>query len=147
MDNQEVRQWETALDDAEITRLDDGLPTDIPAGTIHAQDGRRWLRVRIVRGNTGGRWAYWLRMVNGEHEGFDAVVDKIFNGDAAHFIGMLAVPYAKIPGNAEILAWVLVEPKVIGPRVVRAQEEPVKERYERSKEVYDVETGKTEKLP
>lgn len=160
MDHLQIQQWETAVDQAELSILDQDLPEGQPAGSIYTHEGRKWMRVGVIRGNTGARWAYWMpwkvkddndreRIINGpgRHPEFLAVADKVFNGDAAHFIGMLAKPYVQLPGGKPTLMWVLLEPRPSGPTVIRMREEPVRERYERSKEVYDVNTGETTKLP
>lgn len=167
MDMSRIRQWESAVDSAELSPITANLPADTQAGEMFEEDGadgvrRVWRRVVIVGGNVGSRWAYWapwqqedeatkrMRAGSGPHPEYKVVADKIFNGDAAHFAGMLGVPYqGKIPG-VDSLAWVLVTPRAEGPRVVHVQErdgERGRERYERSKEVHDVETGETKVLP
>lgn len=158
MDQQEIKQWESALDAAELSPLTANLPKEPRVGDVFEDpaDGvvRRWVYVKIMAGNVGGRWAYWNAWfdeakrkgvgVNPRHE---VVADKIFNGDAAHFAGMLAQPYVGRVQGVESTAWVLVSPRMAGPTVeyARLPHDPV--RYERSKEVYDVESGKTTKLP
>lgn len=166
MDQKEIRTWESALDVAELSPITTNLPSDASVGAIFEETGsdgvrRLWRRVLIVAGNVGGRWAYWqswedkdsatgrTRAGIGPHPSHHVIADKIFNGDASHFVGMLGVPYAGRlgVGNVDSTAWVLVEPKMQGPRVVHVREEKPKERYEKSKEVYDLETGLTERLP
>lgn len=151
MDQQIVREWESALDTAELSPITARLPVEFEPGDRHqesATDGtvRKWIAVKIVSGNTGGRWAYWVTHVQNPREDFRAIADKIFNGDAAHFVGMLGTPYVRVPG-VESKAWVLVEPRATAPVREWVREEKVGERYERSKDVYDVDTGKTTRLP
>lgn len=159
MNNDDVQEWGKALETSELSPITANLPEMAPPGTPFDETGidgvqRKWLRVSIIAGNSGARWAYWAPWKAsgvqhygiGPHPEFKAIADGIFNGDAAHFIGMLGVPYAKIPGDA-VPAWVLVSPRVAPPRPVRVPEEKSKERYELSKEVYDVETHVSTKLP
>lgn len=163
MEYPKIHEWELAVDGSERSPLTSGLPADPVAGAVFDGDGvdgvrRRWLAVRVVSGKTGGRWVYWAgwkepgvfpeRAGLGPHPLFEGIADSIFNGDAAHFVGMLAVPYVKMPGEAAV-SWVLVDPKPTGPRVVVEVEGPLPsrgERYERSNETYDVETGETREV-
>lgn len=161
MDQKELRQWEQSIDVADSSPITANLPADTRIGEEFvdesASDGvvRRWLRVEVVAGNPGARWAYWLGWIDektkqagiGPHPDVKVVADKIFNGDATHFLGMLGVPYAGKVAGVESTAWVLVSPKQQGPVTVHVREEKPKERYEKSKEVHDVETGKTTLLP
>lgn len=163
MDQQKLRNWEHAVDIADQSPITSGLPEAVPVGTFYTHTGvdgveRKWLRVLIISGNVGGRWAYWAHWKNpetnrdgiGPHPKHCVIADKIFNGDVAHFVGMLGIPYVgKVP-NVDSSAWVLVEPKVQGPTTVHVQDHGLRigeQRYERSKEVYDVETGESEQLP
>ena len=163
MDHLQIRQWELAVDAAEQTPLTADLPEDATPGDIYkvtAADGvvRTWRRVIVISGNVGGRWAYWAswmredeatrRNVPGQglHPSGSVVADKIFNGDAAHFVGMLATPYVAVPG-VKPHAWVLIDPRAEGPRTTWAEAKETRERYEKSKEIYDVETGRSTRLP
>jgi hypothetical protein len=170
-----------------------GLPAQSPLGTehvhTHVTPPRKWVRVQVESGVIGGRWAYWSyrgsllphRYVrhddgvnavcvlcrhskdNPLHEHWGIIVDRLFNGDAAHFAGMLGEPYAgkrvTDTGSANVdsrYVWILTEPRV---REIPASEQPsvlrptlemtdkTETRYERSKEVYDVDSGRTEILP
>lgn len=158
MDKQQSRDWETSLDAAEQHPLTEHLPVDAPAGTLFQELGpddvlRRWQRVTIVAGNSGSRWAYWAAWIDkstgrygvGPHPEFQAIADGIFNGDAGHFIGMLGVPFTRLPSRS--LAWVLVSPRLTPPPLVKIPETPPAVRYEKSKETFDVETQETKKLP
>lgn len=162
MDQQQLRHWENSIDAADSSPITANLPPDAETGSVftdaHCSDGveRTWVRVRIITGSVGARWAYWLNWTNpltgqpgiGPHAEHKVVADRIFNGDANHFVGMLGVPFAGKMSGVESRAWVLVHPKPEGPRVVHVQEDRLgKERYEKSKEVHDVETGVTKVLP
>lgn len=161
MDQKELRQWEQSIDVADSSPITANLPENTRIGEEFvddkASDGvvRRWLRVEVVAGNAGARWAYWLGWIDektrqagiGPHPEWKVVADKIFNGDATHFLGMLGVPYPGKVAGVESTAWVLVSPKQQGPVTVHVREDKPKERYEKSKEVHDVETGKTTLLP
>jgi len=167
MDMNRIRQWELAVDTAEQSPISAALPDNVPVGEFYTAQGsdgivRKWQRVTILSGNVGARWAYWVpwkmrdpdhgreRPGIGPHPAYHVVVDRIFNGDAAHFVGMLAIPYVgKIPGSVDSTAWVLVEPRAHADQnpVRYSEPDPVKERYEKSKEVYDVETQKSKRLP
>lgn len=167
MDYNQVHQWEQSLDAADSSPITANLPVDAHVGDEfvdeHASDGvvRRWLRVAIVGGSVGARWAYWaawqeedkdtgkMRAGQGSHPEFKVVVDRIFNGDASHFVGMLGVTYAGKVTGVESTAWVLTSPKQAGPVTVYARdgERRGEVRYEKSKEVHDVETGETTLLP
>lgn len=156
MESKQLRSWETAVDVAENNHLTAQLPADAPAGTAYLELGtdnihRRFLRCDVVGGNPGARWAYWNSWKDGDgnkgigpHPNFQIVVDGIFNGDATHFCGMLAVPYGGQFSSR--LVWVLIEPRVSPPPISRLYEEKSGPRYERSREVYDVETGETKTL-
>lgn len=161
MDQKELRQWEQSLDVADSSPITANLPEDTRIGETFVDekctDGvvRIWMRVEVVAGNPGARWAYWKGWVdektkqagigpNPEHK---VIADKIFNGDAPYFVGMLGMPYPGKVQGVDSTAWVLVSPKQQGPTVVHVREEKPKERYEKSKEVHDVETGKTTILP
>ena len=161
MDTNEIREWELAVDEAERNPLTANLPKEFAAGDRFEETGadgvqRRWLAVTVVSGNVAGRWAYWApwtvdasypsRAGQGPHPSHFAVADRIFNGDVNHFIGMLANPWVKMPG-VQPPSWVLVDPKMSAPPLTYHRAEPVKERYERSKEVFDVETGTSRQLP
>lgn len=146
MDIQKIRDWEKSVDQAEQTPLTADLPKDAPLGAKFQQpieDGgfRIWIRVKLIAGNVGARWAYWRNAST-----FEAIADNIFNGDAAHFIGMLGIPFTgKIPG-VDTEAWVLVSPRIVAPPEERTYEEKSRERYERSHEVYDVNTQTSHKI-
>lgn len=165
MDNQTERHWQTNLDASEITLLTANLPTMPTPGDVCTDVDstgvvRTWRAVKIVAGSTGARWAYWHAWKDhstgangiGAHPQHHVIADKIFNGDAAHFVGMLGVPYVQMPGvynsggAGGVVAWVLISPKATAPVQEYAQREPVRERYERSKEVYDVETKETKQI-
>jgi hypothetical protein len=158
MDAQQIRDWTQALDTAELSPITANLPKEFKAGDVHhelAEDNihRKWLAVEIISGNSGSRWAYWAPWLNengrygsGPHPQFKAIADGIFNGDAAHFIGMLGVPYARIPLTPSV-AWVLVSPRAIPPPVTRIVEEQTAPRYEKSREVFDVDSQQSRKLP
>lgn len=164
MDFNKIMTWQDAVDKSELSPLTADLPATAALGDKFVQPNptgdeisRVWLYVSIVAGNVGGRWAYWAawKDVNGipgigTHPEFKVVADKIFNGDAAHFVGMLGLPYVgKVPG-VESNAWVLVEPKMEAPKVTHVIEDKSAngaQRYERSKEVYDVSTGESTLLP
>lgn len=147
MNNQE---WERALDQAEQNPLTANLPKEAPPGMIWVEtspDGifRKWVRVEIVAGSVGSRWAYWKewKAENGQrgigvHPQHQVIGDRIFNGDVAHFAGMLAMPYAGPFVDKQ--AWVLLEPRSKPPANV-PERMTTDARYERSREVYDVETG------
>ncbi len=150
MDYSQINAWSNAVDQAEDTPITGNLPDIAPPGMVFddtAPDGtvRRWQRILIVGGALSGRWAYWKlwtdegRPAYGPHPQFHAIADTIFNGDVPHFIGMLGAPYARTPGPA----WVLISPKMTGTRPVLLPEEKPRVRYEKSKEVFDVETGET----
>jgi len=166
MDYQQLRQWEQSLDAADSSPITANLPDadNSHDGDVYVDDKctdgiiRTWLRVRIVSGNAGARWVYWLNWTDqatrqpgiGPHPDYKAVADKLFNGDANHFVGMLGVPYAgRAGGVVESSAWVLVSPKQQGEAVAygRDQVRRGETRYEKSKEVHDVETGETRILP
>ena|SRR5437667_3638713 len=116
-------------------------------------DVQTWQRIEIVSGNTGGRWAYWAawkakdgRPGIGPHPELKAIADKIFNGDAAHFIGMLDIPYVRLPGQIA-LSWVCLSPTRSYPPPPQIEFEPKPSiRYEKSKEVFDVDTQTSRKL-
>jgi hypothetical protein len=145
------------LDEAEQKSMIADLPVDQEPGVTFIETvgeiRRVWLRVLIIAGSTGGRWAYWAswkdpqgRSGVGAHPQRLGIADKIFNGDAAHFIGMLGVPHQNIPGTP-IASWVLVEPKAKPPVIRTEFEEKPKIRYEKSKDVYDVNTQTSTELP
>jgi hypothetical protein len=159
VDQSKVRDWQQAVDTAELSPLTQNLPKEFTAGDIHHELGtddihRKWLAVEIVAGNSGSRWAYWAAWIDpktgrygvGPNPRHQAIADGIFNGDAAHFIGMLGIPYAKIPIVASTV-WVLVSPRMTGPPPQRIVDETPKTRYEKSKEVFDVNTQESRKLP
>ena len=151
MDIKEIREWESAVDAVEFSPLTVNLPVNDAMGSVVGTEfvdgNRKWLRCKVVAGNTGGRWAYWHSdSVKAGGGKYNVIADKIFNGDAHHFVGMLAVPYTKQVG-VDCLMWVLVEPRTFAPAREWVREEPLKSRYEKSKEVYDVNTGETKILP
>src|SRR5262249_37384024 len=142
-----------SLDSAlETEPLTANLPRDYPVGGKFLDGNRLWQRIRIITGKTGGKWAYWVGASHKAekihpNERFEVIADTIFNGDTWHFAGMLAVPYpGKIAGVKDTLAWVLIEPRTKEFRY--ATTELYKDsmltldgkRYEKSREVYDVET-------
>src|SRR4029077_8464158 len=91
-----IEDWSNAVDSANDLSIQD-LP-DLPAGSIFKDVGLRvWQRVQILGGANGGRWAYWVGAKSEPHPKFHAIADTLFNGDAVHFIGMLGVPYARVP--------------------------------------------------
>jgi hypothetical protein len=156
MDYPKIHEWELAQDAVDRSPLGD-LPEDPFAGQIHegvGSDGvmRHWIAVAVLHGNPAGRWAYWAPWTTAEkqsgigpHPSNLAIADKIFNGDVHNFIGMLAVPYVPRRDTASVM-WVLVDPKPSGPKIEYVVEPPLParhERYERSREVYDVETDTT----
>lgn len=153
MDNQQLRQWEGVVDDAGV--IGSNLP-DGEIGSEHIDGPRKWKRVQVIGGAIGGRWAYWqvqhkdpLHLAAEKvdpNTAYEVIADRLFNGDAWHFAGMLAIPYNGVPAAA----WVLVEPRITeGPKPKLTVMEPMSDgkRYERSKEVYDVATGESELLP
>lgn len=157
MEYPKIHEWELAVDASEVSSLGD-LPAAPEPGQLYegaGSDGiiRRWVAVRIAYGNPAARWAYWLpwsdghvlRAGIGPNPNHLAIADKLFNGDAHNFIGMLAVPYVKSQFPDQTV-WVLTDPKPSGPRVEYVVEPPLPsrhDRYERSKEVFDVETGES----
>lgn len=163
MEMQKIRDWETSADQVELNGTPQ-LPEKPQPGETYIEDcadgtQKQWLAVQVHAGNTGGRWAYWspwelkdpqgnsfhpTRWGVGPHPNYKAIADRVFNGDAAHFIGMLAVPYVR---RLESTSWVLVSPRMEGPKVIRVIVEKPSERYEKSKEVFDVETGESKQLP
>lgn len=156
MDVKNIRQWEQALDSSELSLITANLPQNAVPGEPFIEVGndgvaREWLLVDIVSGSTGSRWAYWApwkidgRYGVGPHPESKAIADGIFNGDAGHFIGMLGIPYVKIPGPPR-RAWVLVSPRLPAPPEIRVIEEKSKERYEKSREIYNVDDGSITKL-
>lgn len=159
MNSNDIRAWENAVDKSEETLLTANLPKpeDFPAGFTAPDQGsdgvhRKWLRVDIVAGSAGARWAYWQYWNDpktkqrgiGPHPEHQAIADSLFNGDAPHFIGMLGVPYVGKYGPKA--AWVLIEPHVTPAPTARIFEEKQAERYEKSREIYDVETGESKKI-
>lgn len=166
MDTSTIREWETSLDQAELSPLTANLPHSPVAGQVFEEvaidaTARKWVAVRVLGGSNGARWAYWAawtipnteprRFGVGPNPDFVVVVDKLFNGDAAHFVGMTGDPYVRVGdgrgGCIESIVWVLVEPRMSGPRVVKVRaEERIGERYEKSREIYDVETGETTEI-
>jgi hypothetical protein len=151
---EDIERWSSTLDHADETPLPE-LPSDAEPGVLWeepVEGGRRlWRRVEIVSGITGGRWAYWKQTADSiqrstiPHPEGKAIADRIFNGDAPHFIGMLAIPYTHIPYQT-VLAWVLVDPKLVPPRPIWVIEEKLKTRYEKSKTVFDAETQESTEL-
>ena len=122
---------------------------DLPAGIIWTEPGseRKWQRVEVLVGTIDGRWAYWQSWWGpdghpgiGDHPQFWAVADRLWNGEAVHYIGMLQKPY-----TGKGLYWVQISPKVSPPRH-QIEIEETTTRYERSKEIFDVETGRVTKL-
>lgn len=159
----DVRKWEVAVEDADVKPLEDGLP-DVKEHSVgevfvegEGEQKRKWVLVDVVGGSPGARWAYWCAWVRvegrrritgiGPNPQHKVIADKLFNGDAPHFVGMLSHIYAGKFNGVESKMWVLTEPKVQPPRVEYVREEKSKERYERSKEVFDVNTGETKRLP
>ena len=153
MENQDLRNWESADDLTHSEPLAANLPTTYPIGGKFVDGNRLWQRVRIVTGKAGGKWAYWVGATHRAervqpNDRFEVIVDSIFNGDAFHFVGMLAIPYTgKVLGMKDVEAWVLVEPRIKEvpsmdrPRFYRDDRDTLDgKRYEKSKEVYDVET-------
>lgn len=145
--------WESTLHESESQLLTNDLPIAAPLGTCVVDNGRTWQRVEIISGRAGARWAYWAPWRNeavhqpgvGPHPQFKVVLDSIFNSSATHFVGMLAVPYAgHAPGQSAMstgtLVWVITHPIAPPPPPVYVREEKQTVRYERSDEVYDVET-------
>lgn len=157
MDQTKVHDWERAVDAAEMSPLTANLPKEFVPGDTHHELGdgdihRQWLAVEILHGNSGARWAYWAPWIGdngrygvGPNPKHLAIADAIFNGDAAHFIGMLGVPYAKIPGTPQTV-WVLVSPRLVAPPTIKIVEQPGSTRYEKSKDVFDVNTQETRNL-
>ena len=144
MDNQEVQNWSNTVDEADHTNIALNLPDEGELGSV-IQDGiRLWRRVLVVSGNVGGRWAYWKNLVaNKPLDNFEVIADKIFNCDAYHFAGMLANPYSPIPGKSQPV-WILAHPRITSAPIInyRQMNKP-RIRYERSNEIYDIETGKS----
>ena len=100
----DVHQWEQTVDIADTGNVltanlsDVGTPGDVFTD-LHAADGvvRSWVRVQIISGSVGARWAYWDKAASsGEAVQYRVVADKIFNSNATHFAGLLHVPYAGI---------------------------------------------------
>lgn len=146
MDIKEVREWEQAVDAAEMSPLTVNLPATGALGAEFVDEDRKWVRVRIIGGNVGGRWAYWhVPCTVAPRVDWSVIADKIFNGDAHHFVGMLAIPFVRVHGVVQE-GWVLVEPRVQPPAPVYERAAPVGERYEKSREVFDVDTGKVTPL-
>jgi hypothetical protein len=168
MENQDVRKWEAVVDtvDSPDSIMTTNLPTDAPVGATYTDASaggvggglRTWQRVVVIAGSVGGRWAYWApwstpdkRAGQGINPEFKVIADKIFNSDAHHFVGMLAVPYVS-KALAVDGTWVLTSPIAEPPRTIYAHERDgdgsaTRTRYEKSNEVYDVETGKSKRLP
>jgi hypothetical protein len=169
MENQDVRKWEAVVDaaDAVDSLMTTDLPTNAQPGDTYtgaaAEGGvgggiRSWRRVIVIAGSVGGRWAYWAPWATidkcagqGVNPEFKVIADKIFNSDAHHFVGMLAVPYVN-KALAVGGTWVLTSPIAEPPRTIYVHERDgdgsaTRTRYEKSNEVYDVETGKSKRLP
>jgi hypothetical protein len=164
MENLKVKDWQQASDQSDVASLTADLPTEYPLGGKYIQEvanepPRVWQRIDIVSGKVAGRWCYWHPWsTKNPHSGlpmpglgpnplYQGIADTIFNGDAPHFIGMLGVPYSgKVPGLSTH-AWVLVSPRFLPPPEIKQYEDKPRERYERSKEIYDVDTGLATKLP
>jgi len=157
VDAKRIDVWSDAVDRAEQFQLTLGLPDNLPAGTLYHQQAtdqqaqRLWQRIDVVSGPAGGRWAYWQSWKDdkgnpgiGPHPEFKAIADTLFNGDAVHFIGMLGIPYPRVPGTSS-LQWVLIEPRMTGSNRGIMEEKP-NERYEKSNEVFDLGTQTTTKL-
>lgn len=76
-------------------------PLEPCAGDTHTDsDGRAWTCCRIEYGARGGRWAYSKVVGRPQH---GVVIDTRQNLHAAHFAGMLAVPW----DGLSKLGWVL----------------------------------------
>jgi hypothetical protein len=141
------QNWSQAQDQADSTP--DWTP-DLPGGdfpmsfpyTTENPAGERqiWLRVHLHGGAIGGRWAYWFHK-----DTHLALADRIWNAEANHFIGMLAHPFSGTKGPA----WVLLTPKAVPPpQTIDVEPEKTKgPRYERSKEVFDVDSQESRELP
>lgn len=169
MDTRQVNEWGKALDAAEMSPITANLPKLFASGDRFHETGsdgsttcstssddvhREWLAIEIIAGNSGGRWGYWAPWIDpatgrygvGPNPKRQAIADAIFNGDAAHFIGMLGLPYTRIPGTSSTV-WVLVSPRLVAPPTIRIVDEKPATRYEKSKDVFDVDTQETRKLP
>ena len=162
MEPQQQRLWQESIDQAESPSGDllPNLPEEGTLGQVFVESkenlpDRKWLYCEILTGSIGARWAYWMGWIDpitnrlglGPNPKHVVIVDRIFNGDAPHFVGMLASPFAgrKHQGQ-QVCEWVLVEPKVIPPNPVPVREIRDRERYEKSKIIYDVETGETKEI-
>src|SRR5262245_6161080 len=141
MDNQDLRQWEATVDADDANPLASSLPNPSTLGTVYydTDHNRSWTRVLITGGKVGGRWAYWQ-----DRNTSTVIADSIFNSGAHHFAGMLANPYTRNQSNT--LVWVLTHPIVSPPPRPLTLEDKPKVRYEKSREVYDVETGETKEI-
>lgn len=143
MEVTKLREWESAVDQADANRLTQNLPEGVPVGFVQAETGpdnifRKWVYCEVSGGNPGSRWAYWSNKAECR-----IIVDRIFNGDASHFAGMLAHPYAGTFHTTKV--WVMLEPRA--ERIPETREaERSDQRYERSREIFDVETQSTTKL-
>ena len=93
-------------------------PLEPCAGDVHTDDqGRLWTCCPIAFGVRGGRWVY-DRYVGLSWKG--VVVDSRQNHQAAHFAGMLAVPW----DGLSKLGWVLGK-SWCQPVVEKLESEPV----------------------
>jgi hypothetical protein len=154
MERIKLNDWEKAVD-SEPSSLVQDLPTEYPIGgdyyeEIPNQAARHWKRLDAIAGKAGARWAYWSpwkesasRYGIGPNPDLEIVADTIFNGDSANFIGMLGIPFNGIKGPV----WVLLSPRMTPPPEQKIYEEKPRERYERSRETYNPDTGETRYLP
>ena len=158
MEYKDVATWSQAVDESLVSAIVSNLPEDAAPGTLMEEaltDGRHrlWQRVVLISGAVGGRWAYWKSWKTpagqwgvGAHPEWLSIADILFNGDAHHFIGMLPTPYVPLPQAPPLQAWVLVSPKLEAPRPVFVPEEK-RERYEKSKEVFNLNDQTSTFLP
>lgn len=73
-----------------------------PVGVEYVDSGgRKWRRVRVAFGASGGRWGYWAGK-----SGEEVIADRIFNEGAGHFAGMLRVAH---DGERGTLNWLMTE--------------------------------------
>jgi hypothetical protein len=120
-DNPEHPEWTPDLPGGDFPY---GHPYRVsnPAG-----EEQTWIRTHIFGGQTLGRWAYGSPDLG-------ALADRLFNNHAPHFIGMLEKPFTA-PGPY----WILIHPQAAPPpETIFVEPEKTKVRYERSKEVFDV---------
>lgn len=145
MNDPQEQQWSKTQDQADSPGWHPDLPGgDFPYGLAYRTsspggDVESWIRVQLTGGNVGGRWAYWRNKTE-----YTALADRLWNPAQPHFIGMLAQPYSGTKGPAWVLTHPLGEPP---PSTIEIEPVAAKVRYERSKEVYDVDSRQSHELP